>query len=169
MPARRAEQLRVAERRERLLEARGRGLTFAQIVQSPGFESYGLAAKGIDQAVAMAVQDHKRALAVRHQEVQLVADMQVTEELGRIAGLERRGHAIMAQCTEAGDRQGALRALSELRRLSERRSLILGLEAISAQVNTDTGGRESTQDDLARKRAARRAAGRPGRVAGGRR
>lgn len=143
----------MAERRRKLLELRAAGVSTETIVGMAEF------AEAYHGSTARAIQDVRRALEARAAEIKVLADHQIAEELGRLAGLERRAHDVLRKAAAANDHVNTLRAVAELRRISERRSALLGLDQVSAQANKDSGGKPGGQtDEVARKRARRRAA-----------
>lgn len=110
-----AAEAEIAERRIKLIDMRRRKRTWEEIAQTLGYGS-----------PSAACQDLKRALEQRRAELALTLDEHRTEELEHLEYLQRAALTVLED--NEGDDQ-RLQAVETLRRLSERRAKLLGLDA----------------------------------------
>lgn len=128
MPPSRIKRIEVAERRIKMLEMRRRKATWEEIANALGYNSPGAAC-----------QDLARLQEQRMKDLALPADMVRQEELEHLEMLTRKAIEIMeaehSKWVGGEDGQSvpdygpALQAIEALRRLSERRSKLLGTDA----------------------------------------
>lgn len=161
MSASRLDQKRVADRHRRLLDMLATGATVEQVAAldatQPGAEwvaHYG----GSPGRVA---QDARRALERRASYDAETASRYVLLEMARLDAADRRVNAVLVQAARAGNSAVVLHAVDRVVRLSKRRSELLGLNA-RAETRNPAGPSpaSSAGDDLAKRRAARRASAR---------
>lgn len=145
MPASQRVQREVAERRERVLRARAAGLTYAQIAESEPTLS----------TASAAVQDAARALRARARERHVEGDP-LSLELERLDLLERAAQTVLRTAATGNSNPGlVLKAIDRLTRISQRRSLLLGIAGPQRQ----QGASESSGlDEVAAQRRKRRTA-----------
>jgi hypothetical protein len=139
MPASERKRRDVAARRAKALAMRAAGATFQQIADTvPGYRTAGAAC-----------QDITRALRARAAE-QLAAgpDTWVTLELERLDTIDRAANVVMNRADAAGDPVLVLRAADRIMRISDRRTLLLGMAPGAAgRGQGGGGGPDGDQDD----------------------
>lgn len=157
MTASRLKQAEVADRRRRLLAALASGMTVEQIAsQDPSAEGSAWVATFAGSPGRVA-QEARRALEAAAAADAEIADRYVTLELERLSAAERRVNQIMLRAVNAQDGNLALRAVDRIIRLGERRAALLNLDAGRDRRNpTGPVTDHDSDDDLAKRRAARR-------------
>lgn len=146
MPASQRQQREVAERRERVLSKRAAGMSYQQIADSEPTLS----------TASAAVQDAARALRARARERVTEGDP-LALELERLETLERAAQTVMRTAATSGANPAlVLKAIDRLTRISQRRSLLLGIG--SAPQGKQGASANSGLDEVAAQRRRRRAA-----------
>lgn len=145
MPASQRVQREVAERRERVLRGRAAGLTYQQIADGEPTLS----------TASAAVQDAARALRARARERVIEGDP-LSLELERLDVLERAAQTVLRTAATGNANPGlVLKAIDRLTRISQRRSLLLG---IAGRPKQQGDSEPSELDEVAAQRRRRRAA-----------
>lgn len=147
MTVSKARQAEIDARRARVLTFRASGMTWEQVATTVGLPS-----------AQHAVMDAKRALASRRAQLAELADYFVALEVERLDRLEAAVQTVLGHAQRGGDQWMVLRAVDRSTRLSYRRGMLLGFDAVTPTGGDRGEGPADVVDEIAARRARRRAA-----------
>ena len=153
MPASRAEQAHVAERRRRLLDALASGLTMEQVASQEADEWFG----DYHGSPGQVAQDARRALAAKAERESLISDHLVELELLRLTRTEARLNSALMSAARRDNTQQVVQTAQALVGLSRRRAALLGLDKDKGTRRQAAPAGRDSGDELAKRRKDRRA------------